>query len=148
MTTNLVGDATPVPTLLNKIDKVIATVTADGAYDIEHVYKDIADLNAIAVIPPKGNAALTDHCIKNLPNRATNMKTVNALGRKKWQEASGYNWRSLVETTIGRYKKIIGPRIYSKKFVNQKNESKIGCFILNKMTEFGMPETFKIRASN
>ena len=148
LTTNLVWDATALPLLLNKINKDIASVTADGAYDIEHVYKDIADRNAIAVIPPKENAVLSNSCIKNSPNRVANMKAINTMGRKKWQKVSGYNWRSLVETTIGRYKKIIGPRIYSKKFVNQKNESRIGCYILNKMTEFGVPETFKIRASN
>ena len=45
----------------------IATVTADGAYDIEQVYKHIANLNAISIIPPKENAALTNHCIEKCP---------------------------------------------------------------------------------
>lgn len=148
LTSNHVGDVTAVPNLLNQVNQNIATVTADGAYDIEQVYKNIANLNAIAIIPPKENAALTNHCIENMPARTTNINSINDIGRQKWQQTSGYNLRSLVETTMGRYKKIISHMVFSKKFKNQQNESKIGCYILNKMTEFGMPESFKVRASN
>jgi hypothetical protein len=30
-------------------------------------------------------------------------------GRMAWRKASGCNWRALVEATISRYKRIIGP---------------------------------------
>ena len=148
LTTQDVGDVTALPELLNKVHQKIATVTADGAYDIEQVYKNIASIDAVAIIPPKENAALTDNCIKNIPNRAANINSIHALGRQEWQKISGYNWRSLVETTMCRYKKIMGTIVYSKKLAHQKNEAKIGCYILNKLTEYAMPETFKIRASN
>jgi len=102
LTTNHVGNVTPASELLNKVNQDIAT-------------KNIANINAIAIIPPKDNAALTDHCIKNIPCRAANINSITAIGKQKWQQVSGYNWRSLVETTTGRYKKIIVTMIYSKK---------------------------------
>ena len=70
LTTHHVGDVTAMSELLNKINSKIASVTADGAYDIEQVYKNIADANAIAIIPPKDNCALTNYCIKNIPGKA------------------------------------------------------------------------------
>ncbi len=79
-----------------KVNRKIASVIADGAYDIEQVYKNIDDLGAVAIIPPKDNAALTDYCIKNIPNRAANINSINEVGRQKWQKLTGYNWRSLV----------------------------------------------------
>jgi hypothetical protein len=83
-----------------------------------------------------------------MPALTANINSINDIGRQKWQQTSGYNLRSLVETTMGRYKKIINHMVFSKKFKNQQNESKIGCYILNKMTEFCMPASFKVRASN
>jgi hypothetical protein len=145
LTTHHVGDPTPVPELLNKVNQDIASVTADGAYDTEPVYKSIADINATAIIPPRKTAALTDDCINNIPARATTIEEINDIGRQRWQKNSGYNWRSLVETTMSRYKKIIGTRVYSRKFENQKIESKIGCYILNKVMEFAMPKTALLR---
>jgi hypothetical protein len=31
-----------------------------------------------------------------------------------WQQASGYNWRALVEADIGRYKRVIGDALRSR----------------------------------
>jgi hypothetical protein len=39
---------------------------------------------------------------------------IEAKGRLEWQKATGYGRRSLVETTIGRYKRIIGPQLRAK----------------------------------
>lgn len=148
LTTNHVGDVTSVPELLNRINASIASVTADGAYDIEQVYKTIAALNAAAIIPPKENATLTNYCIENMSARAANINSLNNIGRQKWHKFTGYNLRSLVESVICRYKKIIGTMVYSKKIENQKIESKIGCYILNKMTGFVMPGFFTYVANN
>ena len=65
------------------------------------------------------------------------------IGKQKWQKESDYNYRSLVETAMYRYKMIISNKVYSKKIINQNVESKIGCYILNKMVELGMPISLK-----
>ena len=36
---------------------------------------------------------------------------INTQGRLAWQTATGYGQRALVETTMGRYKSLIGPRL-------------------------------------
>jgi len=56
-----------------------------------------------------------------------------------WQTSSGYNQRSRIETQIGRWKIVIGPKLKARRFENQQTEAKIGVTILNKMTELGRP---------
>jgi hypothetical protein len=56
-----------------------------------------------------------------------------------WQTSSGYNQRSRIETQIGRWKAVIGPKLKARNFENQKAEAKIGVRILNRMTELGRP---------
>jgi hypothetical protein len=53
----------------------------------------------------------------------------------KWQAATDYGKRSLVETAIGRYKSIIGHRLRLRvrSFGAQRTEVAIGCAILNRM---------------
>jgi hypothetical protein len=36
---------------------------------------------------------------------------IQSLGRLVWQEAYGYGKRALVETTMGRFKATIGPKL-------------------------------------
>ncbi len=40
---------------------------------------------------------------------------------------------------MGRYKQVIGPTLKSRKFDNQKTETKVDVFVLNKMTALGWP---------
>lgn len=56
-----------------------------------------------------------------------------------WQKSSGYNQRSRIETQIGRWKAIFGPKLQARNFGNQKTEAKIGVQILNPMTELSRP---------
>ena len=61
-----------------------------------------------------------------------------------WQQRSGYNRRSLVETAVYRYKTIIGRRLQARTLPKQRTEAKIGCNVLNRMTSFGMPVSARI----
>ncbi|WP_146746429.1 transposase, partial [Rhodovulum viride] len=58
VTSSNVGDAPMLPKLLKQIglDRQIATVTADGAYDTRACHDAIADRGAAAIIPPRRNA--------------------------------------------------------------------------------------------
>jgi hypothetical protein len=64
---------------------------------------------------------------------------IAAHGRMAWQKSSGYNQRSGVETLMGRWKAVIGPKLKARSFENQKAEAKIGARVLNRMTELGRP---------
>ena len=71
--------------------------------------------------------------------RDWHLEAITQQGRIAWQRSSGYNRRAWVETTIYRYKAIIGRRLRAQRLVNQQVEAKIGCNILNRMTRLGMP---------
>jgi len=68
-------------------------------------------------------------------------------GRLKWQASTGYGKRALVETTMGRYKGVIGPRLRARSFLTQQTEAAIGVAILNRMLACGHPESVRCKAS-
>ena len=53
--------------------------------------------------------------------------------------ATGYNQRSRIETQIGRWKSVIGPKLKSRSFSRQITEIKVGQKVLNTMTALGRP---------
>src|ERR1700676_2307994 len=50
-----------------------------------------------------------------------------------WQKATDYGKRSLVETTMGRYKALIGPRLRARGCAAQQTEAAIGVVVLKQM---------------
>ena len=64
-------------------------------------------------------------------------------GRLAWQASTGYGQRSLVETTMGRYKMLIGPRLRARGFAAQQTEAAIGVAVLNRMLVAGRPESVR-----
>ena len=56
-----------------------------------------------------------------------------------WQKATGYNQRSRIETRMGRWKTVIGPKLRPRDLDNQRTEAKIGVRVLNRMTGLGCP---------
>jgi hypothetical protein len=59
------------------------------------------------------------------------LKKIDGRGRLAWQAATDYGQRSLVETTMGRYKALIGPRLRARGFIAQQTEAAIGAAVLN-----------------
>ena len=50
-----------------------------------------------------------------------------------------------VETTLSRYKTILGPAMRPRRLANQRVEARIGCKILNLLTALGMPEGYMVK---
>ena len=61
----------------------------------------------------------------------------------KWQVSTDYGKRSLVETAVGRYKSIIGPRLRARLFPAQQTEVAIGCAVLNRMLACSRPKSVR-----
>jgi len=124
----------------------IDNVYADGAYMYKCSMDAIASIGAKPIIPVRTGTWLVE---KNpspgekLRNEIV-LETTRLGGKAEWKKSSGYHLRSLVETQMFRLKTILGDRLSSRKFDNQKTEGKIKCSILNKMTALGMPESYKI----
>ncbi|WP_425364550.1 hypothetical protein [Candidatus Tisiphia endosymbiont of Mystacides longicornis] len=67
----------------------------------------------------------------------------NLIHATKPQKHTNYGRRAKAENAIYRYKSIIGNKLKSRTFLNQKTESKVAANILNIMTKLGMPDTKK-----
>ena len=55
------------------------------------------------------------------------------------QEMRRYNQRSRIETQMGRWKSVIGPKLKSRSFSRQITEIQLGRKVLNTMTALGRP---------
>jgi transposase len=135
------GDASLVEPLLDQIAAPIATVTADGAYDGDPVYRAVADRAPAAsvIIPPRTTAVASEAAAAGTPTPRDRHIEMIAKGRLGWQKAVGYGQRSLVETGMLRYKTIIGRTLRARTLPAQKVEARAGCKVLNRMTTLGTP---------
>ena len=128
----------------DQIDVDVASVTADGAYDGQVVYDVVAERHpqAAVIIPPRPTAVAGE---TTATQRDKHLTTIAEHGRVNWQRSSGYNRQSLVETTMFRYKTVIGRRLHARTLRNQRTEAKVGCDLLNRSTSLGMPASARIR---
>jgi hypothetical protein len=149
MTTNSVDDAAMVEVLLDEVKGEIGKMAGDGAYDKSKVYAALKKRNIKPIIPPRKGARIKKHGNKRGKPlaRDKNIRGVRKLGRKRWKEKANYHRRSLVETTMFRFKGTFGGKLRSRTTKMQEVEVKIKCKILNKMTELGMPESYIANAA-
>ncbi len=143
LTTAEEGDAALVGPLLEQIAGPIASVTADGAYDGEPVYRAVSerqpDPPVAVVIPPRATAVPSPTAETAPTQRDQHIRMIQDRGRMGWQKAAGYGKRSLGETAVFRYKAIIGRSLRARTLPGQKTEARVGCSVLNRMTRLGMP---------
>ena len=139
-------DSTMVPKLLNSQDRRVSSFTADGAHDSEVVYDALArraeqhgQSTPRSLIPPCKGARLIARPSTVMKQRNRTVRSVNKLGRRRWQKRSGYSRRSLVENVNYRYKVIVGREMRS--LAGQRLEARLGCRILNRMAQLGMPDS-------
>ena len=137
-------DPSQVGPLLNQIGEEIDKVMADGAYDDAPAYKTIAQYgDDIEVVIPPRKTAFPSAQSRSPSQRDRHLDKITTEGRFAWQEATGYGQRALVETTIGRYKSIIGPRLRARRFEAQQTEAAIGVAVLNRMLSAGRPNSVR-----
>jgi hypothetical protein len=96
-------DGGQVGSLLEGVDAV-ASFTADGAYDRDDVYDEIAARHSDAevIVPPRSGAVPSATAETTPTRRDGHLQTIAEHGRMGWQKASGYNWRALVEADVSR----------------------------------------------
>jgi hypothetical protein len=147
-------DARQLKPLRAQIKTPVARCYADGAYDRWHAHRLLAYPSAgqpssiEAIIPPRDSAQIkkSKRRYRHIEARNQRVQQMKKIGRKKWKQQSGYHRRSLVETAMARFKRIIGPQLQAREWNRQKVEVQIGCAILNRMTHLGMPQSYKIEA--
>ena len=121
---------------------------ADGAYDGEPVYRAIAARQLQAppsiVIPPRSSGVLSCQADADPSQRDAHIRLIREQGRSAWRKATGHGRRSLVETAIGRYKALIGPRLRTRTLANQQGEVALGVEVLNRMIRVAKPVSVRI----
>jgi len=149
LTTSEKCDASQVGPLLGQIPSPIASVTADGAYDGDPVYRAVAerqpDPPVAVVIPPRSTVVPSTAAGTTPSQRDQHIQMIEAKGRLGWQKAVGYGQRSHAETAMFRYKAIIGGSLRARTLPAQKTEAKVACSVLHRMTGLGMPVFQRLR---
>ena len=146
LTTNDVDDAAQVGPLLDQVTDPIASFTADGAYDQDGVYCEVAARHpdAAVIVPPRSSAVPSAAAETAPTQRDQHLQTIAEHGRMGWQKASGYNWRALVEADIARFKRVIGGALRSRTDERRATEMAIAVRAMNRMLELGRPEYVRV----
>jgi IS5 family transposase len=122
-------DMVAVKQLLDQEKSVVTDFYGDGAYDSNNLYRELEKRGVIGYhIPPQYNAKITQksHFVRN-----GHIEDIQKSSREDWKKTNGYHTRSLVETTMFRYKTIFGDRLSARTQSSQKAEIITKCNILN-----------------
>ncbi len=130
-----------------QIERPLASLSADSAYDTEGVYSAAeaagAGRSPRVLIPPKKNALVNPN-LPSLAQRNRNIRSRAKVGKRERQKQSGYSQRALVENAVHRYKVIVGPAMRSRTLAGQRAEARLGRLIVNRMTSLGMPDSCRV----
>jgi len=142
-----VDDAQAGRDLLRDTPGPIAQVSGDGTYDKRKFY-DACSARGVprVTIPPQHNAHIWQHGNSALPPlpRDQNMRRIRQVGRARWKQETGYHCRSLAETAVFRFKTIFGNTLQARTPDRQTTEVRIKCAALNRMTQLGMPDSYRL----
>ncbi|PZW48588.1 DDE family transposase [Humitalea rosea] len=141
-----VDDASQVGPLLDQVADPIASFTADGAYDQDSVYGEVAARHpdAAVVLPPRSSAVPSATAETAPTQRDQHLQTIAERGRRGWQKAVGYNRRALVEADIARFKRVMGGGLRSRTDGRRATEVAIAVSALNRMIGLGRPEYVRL----
>ena len=139
-------DGSQVGPLLDQVGGPVASVTADGAYDRDDAYHEVAARHpdAAVIVPPRAGAVPSDTAETAPTRRDRHIALIAERGRAGWQKVSGYNWRALVEADVARWKRVIGGALRSHTDGRQAAEVAIAAQVLNRMLDLGRPDYVRI----
>jgi hypothetical protein len=148
LTSRRTRDGARVSSLLEQIDTPVKALSADGAYDVMRVYEaaqEKGERRRVRVLIPPGRNARLNPCSSSAQGeRNRNVLSIRELGRREWHKRSGYSGRAMVENAVFRYKTIIGRSMRSRTMEGQRMEVLLACKILNRMTQLGMPDSYRV----
>ena len=138
-----VDDATPGLTRIEAVDGTLGRVTADAAYDTIGCYEAAGARGATVVVPPTSTAHVSRHGPRSSARDHT-IVAVKERGRRRWTKTSGYHGQARVENAFFRYTLIIGDSLRACSPAGRGTEIDLACNILNQMTGFGRPMSYRI----
>lgn len=128
---------------LCQVDRVIERFIGDGIYDQAPVYAAVMDHSpgAQVIIPPRKEAVLSPTGATSPTQRDRHIVAIESTGRFAWKRTSGYYDQSHAENAFSRYKRTFGGRLRAKREAAQEREASLACALLNRMREFGRPQS-------
>jgi len=152
LSSNNVSDGEVLPQLLEQVEEPIAQLSGDGSYDKRPCYQSLQERQEAqeqplkVTIPPRRGARIWQHGNSRAQRlaRDENLREIRQKGRKRWKQESGYHRRSLAETAMSRYKRMVGEKLQARDFARQSTEAFVGVLMLNRMTALGMPQSYPV----
>ena len=95
-------------------------------------------------MPPRLTAVPSRTAASEPTQRDGHLQLIAERGRRAWQKASGYTKRARAETTIGRWKRVIGDGLRSHTDERRATEMDVAVHVLNRMLELGRPTYVRI----
>ena len=145
LTESSADDAVTLPDLLGQIDGRIRRMVADGAYDECAVYEAGKARGATVVVPPSRASVRTRQRRSPHPARDRVIAHARRVGLSQWKADRGWHEQARAENGVFRYKRIIGPGLQARDPAGQRVEARLACYILNRMTAMGRPESYPVR---
>jgi hypothetical protein len=148
LTTHRQDDASQVTPLLAQIKASVKALGGGGAYDKRKVFEALAAPGQgppiQPIIPPRKDAKIQQHGntkAEPLPRDQT-IRAIRKQGRRGWKQDSGYHRRSVAETQMSRYKRLLGGTLQARTLPNQQTEAQLGCALLNQLSHLAKPEAY------
>ena len=95
------------------------------------------------IIPPRADAVPSTTDPDKQSPRDCHIQLMAERGRIGWQRATGYGKRNHVETTMGRYKHLIGPKLRARSRSAQHGEVALAVQVLNRMIREAKPVSIR-----
>src|SRR4051794_23006968 len=146
LTSSDIDDGSQIEPLLDQIPTPLASLIGDGAYDQTDIYSTVAKRypDADVIIPPRSTAVPSDTAGSTPNQRDPHLQSIAEHGRMGWQKRTGYTRWALVESSIGRFKRVIGDGLRSRTDRRRVTEIAIAVSALNRMLELGRPKSIRI----
>ena len=141
-----VDDASHVAPLLDQLAGAPASFMGDGAYDWTCVLEGVLarNPNANFIVPPCKGAVTGPTAATSPTQRDQHVLAVDAHGRMNWQKTTGYNRRSKVEASIGRYKRVTGDSLKSRDDARRVTEVAIAIKSSNRTRKLGQADFLRV----
>ena len=144
LTDRAVPDAVALPGLMDGITEQVLRLTAYGGYDPHRVYAAAGARGARLVVPRRRDAVVSGDPV--FADRDAHIEAIAEVGRRRWRVEAGQHAQARAENTFFRFKRLFGGRLRGRDDLAQKNEILVGCNILNRMAECGMPNSERVAA--
>jgi hypothetical protein len=76
--------------------------------------------------------------------RDQHLLEIQRTDRFQWKRTSGYYDQAHAENAFSRFKRTFGDRLRAERDESQEREASLACQLLNRMLEFGWPQSYPV----